>query len=155
MSLLEKNSHSPDSWQGDLPVANRYTYGLAGERFFRALQEEGRILGAHCPACNRTVVPAQSFCERCLSPLEDWIDVGLTGEVHSYTQLCVKLDGSPLPEPQVIAFVRMGDGGLIHHLGNTTVDEVRIGMQVRAVLKPRSERQGSILDILFFEPVDT
>jgi uncharacterized OB-fold protein len=154
MTLLERNHNAPDSWQGDLPVTNRYTFGLAGERFFRALQEEGRILGAHCPACDVTYVPAQSYCERCLAALDDWRDVGLTGEVYSFTRLHVNPDGSPRDEPEIIVFVRLGDGGLVHRIGNTPFEEVSIGMQVRAVLKPRSERQGSILDILFFEPVE-
>jgi uncharacterized OB-fold protein len=154
MTLLERNPNAPGSWQGSLPVNNRYTFGLAGERFFRALQEQGRILGAYCPACNHTYVPAQSYCERCLAPLEDWRDVGLTGEVYSFTGLHVNLDNSPRSEPEIIAFVRMGDGGLVHRIANIPFEEVSIGMQVQAVLKPRSERQGSILDILFFEPVE-
>ena len=36
MTLLNRDPKAPVAWQGDLPVTNRYTYGLAGERFFRA-----------------------------------------------------------------------------------------------------------------------
>jgi uncharacterized protein len=153
MTLLEINPQAPDNWQGTLPVTNRYTFGLAGERFFRALQEQGQILGTYCPTCDHTYVPAQSFCERCLAELDDWREIGLIGEVYCFTSLHVNLDGSPRFEPEIIAFVRMGDGGLVHHLGNVPFEEVSIGMRVQAVLKPSSERQGSILDILFFKPV--
>jgi uncharacterized OB-fold protein len=153
MTLLERDPRAPVNWQGTLPVTNRYTFGLAGERFFRALQEEGRILGTYCPSCNHTYVPAQSFCERCLAELEDWRDIGLIGDVHTYTLLQFNLDDSQKPEPEIIAFVKMGDGGLVHRLGNVSIEDVCIGMRVQAVLKSRSERQGSILDILFFEPV--
>ena len=66
MTLLQRDPNAPTSWLGDLPVANRYTYGLAGEKFFRALKDEGKILGTYCPHCDQTYVPAAAFCERCL-----------------------------------------------------------------------------------------
>jgi uncharacterized OB-fold protein len=154
MTLLERDARAPDNWQGTLPVTNRYTYGLAGERFFRALQEQGKILGTYCSSCDHTYVPAQIYCERCLAELTDWRDMGLVGQVHSFTLLYVNLDGSPKSEPEIIAFVRMGDGGLIHRLGNISIEDISIGMHVKAVFRPQSERQGSILDINFFEPVE-
>ncbi len=153
MTLLEKDSHAPTAWQDEMPVTNRYTYGIAGEKFFRAIKEEGRILGTHCPTCNRTYVPAAIFCERCLGELNDWVDVGTTGVVHTYTRLYVDYDGEPLEEPVLIVFVRLGDGGIVHRLAEVDPAEVAIGMQVEAVFKPASERQGSILDILHFRPV--
>ena len=86
--------------------------------------------------------------------LDDWRDMGLVGQVHSFTLLYVNLDGSPKSEPEIIAFVRMGDGGLIHRLGNISIEDISIGMHVKAIFRPQSERQGSILDINFFEPVE-
>jgi len=154
MALLEKDPRAPENWQGTLPVTNRYTFGLAGERFFRALQDRGQIIGTYCPTCDHTYVPAQSYCERCLAELDDWRDIGLVGEVHSFTFLHVNLDGSPKSEPEIIAFVRIGDGGLVHRLGNVSMKDVTFDMRVQAVLKPQSERQGSILDILFFQPYE-
>ena len=35
MTLLHETPNAPVSWLGELPVTNRYTYGLAGEKFFR------------------------------------------------------------------------------------------------------------------------
>jgi len=154
MTLLERDPQAPDNWQGTLPVTNRYTFGLAGERFFKALQEDGQILGTYCSSCNHTYVPAQSYCERCLAELDDWRNIGLMGEVYCFTVLHVNLDDSAKSEPEIVAFVRMGDGGLVHRLGNVSIADVSIGMRVQAVLKSRTERQGSILDILFFEPAE-
>jgi uncharacterized OB-fold protein len=153
MTLLERDPNAPQAWQGDLPVTSRYTYGLAGERFFRAIKDEGRILGTHCPQCDRTYVPAALFCERCLAKLEEWVDVGLVGEVYTFTLLYEGYDGQPLETPELVAFVRMGDGGLVHRLGEIDPEDVEIGMQVEAVFKSPEGRQGSILDIQFFRPV--
>ena len=58
MSLLEHSPDAPSAWSGTLPVTNRYTLGLAGERFFRAFKDEGRIYGTYCQECDVTYVPA-------------------------------------------------------------------------------------------------
>lgn len=154
MSLLERDPNGPQSWIGDLPVTNRYTFGLAGERFFRAFKDGGQILGTYCPQCDHTYVPASLFCERCLVELDDWVDVGTTGEVHSFTLLFEEFDGSPKATPDIVAFVQFGDGGLVHYLDEIDIEEVEIGITVEAVFKPQSEREGSILDIAYFRPVN-
>jgi hypothetical protein len=152
MSLLEREHGAPQAWHDSLPVTSRYTFGVAGERFFRALKDEGTIYGAHCEECDVTYVPARIFCERCLAELEDWIDVGLTGEVYTFTFLFRNLDGTPREEPEIVALIRMHDGGLVHRLGEVAWEQVAIGMPVEAVLKPNGEREGSILDIEYFKP---
>lgn len=151
MTLLGRDPQAPQAWHGNLPVTSRYTFGLAGERFFRALKDEGKIMGSYCPACDHTYVPAAAFCERCMAELTEWIDVGLTGELQTYTLLFVDYEGRPLDEPELIGFVSFGDGGLIHKL-EADPDELEIGMPMQVVLKPQGQRTGSILDILHFKP---
>lgn len=153
MTLLHRDPNAPAAWVDNLPVENRYTYGLAGEKFFRAIKDNGQILGTHCPNCDQTYVPATVFCERCLSQLDEWVDVGTTGEVVTYTFLHVNLDGSPRQDPEIIAFVRFADGGLVHRLGEVDPEKVDFGMMVEAVFKPATDRVGSILDIDHFKPV--
>jgi len=153
MTLLHRDPNAPAAWVDNLPVENRYTYGLAGEKFFRAIKDNGQILGTHCPNCDQTYVPATVFCERCLAQLDEWVDVGTTGEVVTYTFLHVNLDGSPRQDPEIIAFVRFADGGLVHRLGEVDPEKAEFGMMVQAVFKPAAERVGSILDIDHFKPV--
>ncbi len=153
MSLLNRDPDSPAVWQGDLPVTSRYTFGVAGERFFRALKDEGRILGSYCPKCDFTYVPGRIFCERCLSELDEWLDAGTQGEVHTFTLLYAGYDGSLLEHPHIVAMIRIGDGGLVHLLEGIDPQDITIGMTVEAVFKPANERQGSIEDILHFRPV--
>ena len=153
MTLLERDKNAPQAWHGNLPVASRYTFGLAGEKFFRAIKDDGKILGTHCPKCERTYVPATLFCERCLSELDEWIDVGTTGEVHTFTLLYEDYDGSSRVEPELVALISFGDGGIVHRLGSIAPEDVEIGMQVVAVFKEQEDRDGSILDIVYFKPV--
>jgi uncharacterized OB-fold protein len=152
MSLLEREHDVPQAWRDALPVTSRYSFGVAGERFFQALKNEGVIYGAYCEECDVTYVPARMFCERCLGELQEWIDVGLTGEVYTFTFLFQNLDGTPREDPEIVALIRMHDGGLVHRLGEVAWEQVAIGMPVEAVLKPKNEREGSILDIAYFKP---
>jgi uncharacterized OB-fold protein len=150
-----KNHTAPSEWRDEMPVTNRYTYGLAGERFFRAIKDEGQILGTRCTNCDRVYVPAAVFCERCLRETGEWVDVGIVGKIITFTELHVAYDGSPLEKPELIALVGFGDGGLINRLEATDFENVEIGQQARAVFKPVAERDGSILDISHFELVDS
>lgn len=152
MSLLPRGPSAPEAWRGSMPVSSRYTHGIAGERFFRALKDEGKILGARCERCDVTYVPARQFCERCMDKLDDWFDAGMEGEVYAFTRLGVGPDDSTLSQPDLIAFVRIADGGIVHRLGEIEPEDVRIGMQVEAVLRAPEEREGSILDIQHFKP---
>jgi uncharacterized OB-fold protein len=152
MTLLHQDPQAPQAWLGDLPVMNRYTYGLAGERFFRTIKEETKIMGTHCPNCDHTYVPAAAFCERCLGKLDEWVDVGTIGDIVTYTFLNVSLDGTPLAKPEIIALIHLGDGGIIHHLGEIEPEQVEIGLLVEPVFLPKSKRVGSILDIKYFKP---
>jgi uncharacterized OB-fold protein len=153
MTLLEHDKNAPQAWFGNLPVTSRYTFGIAGERFFRAIKEDGVILGTHCSRCDRTYVPGTMFCERCLGKLEEWVDAGTIGEVHTFTLLYVNYDGSPRENPEIIAFVKIKDGGLVHRLGAISPEEIEIGMKVEAVFKDQEDREGSILDIVYFKPL--
>jgi len=136
-----------------MPITSRYTAGLAGEKFLRALKDEGKILGSHCDRCGITYVPARRFCERCMDELDETVDVGTKGELHTFTLLFENLDGTPREEPEIVAFISLGDGGLVHKLDEVELDDLDIGMPVEAVFKPKAEREGSILDIKYFRPV--
>lgn len=153
MTLLAHHPDSPTAWHGELPITNRYTFGLAGEKFFQAIKERGQFLGTRCPQCQRVYVPATLFCERCFNELDEWLEIDPVGEVDTYTSLSVDEKGLPLPEPVLIAFIRIKDGGFIHRLAEVSIAEIFFGMQVEAVFKPAAERQGSILDILYFKPL--
>jgi uncharacterized OB-fold protein len=154
MNKLKNDPREDGAWQGNLPVTSRYTFGLAGERFYRAIKDEGKLFGTRCNKCERTYVPASLFCERCMLELDTWIDVGTSGEVHTFTLLYEDLDGKRKKTPEIIAFIRFGDGGLIHRLGEIEIDDVAIGMRVEAVFKAKTEREGSVHDISYFRPLE-
>jgi uncharacterized OB-fold protein len=158
MAILEKvdKLHHATAWRGDIPITSRYTAGIAGERFFRAIKEEGRFLGTHCEACDLIYVPATMFCERCFAELDEWIEVPNRGTIFTYTVLYRDLDEKQLDPPAILAYVKLdgSDGGLVHYIGETEKNLLYIGMEVEAVFKDAAEREGSILDIRYFRPVE-
>lgn len=115
----------------------RYAAGETGSRFLMALRDEGRILGACCPACPRVVCPARSFCAACGETTTELVEVGPGGSLLSWTEVpgrgtfgLVRLDGA--------------DTAMLHRL----LGAARSG-RVRA--RFARERRGSILDIEGFE----
>lgn len=156
MTFLERTTDARRlrHWDVDMSVDYIYTSGIAGERFFRALRDEGRILGVRCPACKVNYLPPRMFCEGCFAELTDFSDANPEGKVVSFTVAHVDRRSHPLPQPDVYAFVRfrgIDEGGLIHRL-LVPPDQAKIGMAVRVRLKPKEQRTGTILDIEGFEP---
>jgi len=135
--------------EGEFPIHFRYTVGLAGERFFREIKENGKLIATRCPSCQLNYLPPRIYCERCMSKLEEYVSIENEGTVQAYTTCCQDNEGKPLPQPVNVAFVRFpsAHGGLIHR----TKGEVAVGDRVRVVFKEKSKRTGSILDIEYFE----
>ncbi|MGC9332963.1 MAG: Zn-ribbon domain-containing OB-fold protein [Anaerolineae bacterium] len=158
MAILKKvdKLHEAGAWRGSMPIQSRYTAGIAGERFFREIKDHARIVGTRCHVCGLTYVPATMFCERCFSELDDWVEVPSRGQVFTYTVLYRDLDGEPMAQPAVLAYVKLEDcdGGLVHYLGDVNPEDVFIGLEVEAVFKDAAAREGSILDIEYFRPLE-
>ncbi len=160
MAILQRNTRNIDNryWNpgaGYFPVKNRYTAGVAGQRFFEEIKENGKFFGSECKACNLTYVPARIYCERCFSRLggEEMVDVGTEGTLYSYTVSYKTKSGDPREEPALLAAVRIADGLLIHRLGECREEDLYIGMKVKAEFEAKQDRKGGITDIRYFKPV--
>lgn len=160
MAFIERlqKATEPRHWLGDMEVDHfLYTAGIAGERFFAALRDEGKILGARCEGCDLVYVPPRIYCERCFSELgeEDLLDVGPQGRIRSFTIARLDKEGQRLPEPQIFALIEFSSptASLLHRLGEIDPQDVEIGLEVEAVLKPKEEREGRITDIEYFRPL--
>lgn len=131
--------------------------GVAIGRYLAELKQ-GRLFGVHCKKCKRTVIPPRNFCEWCFRPMDDWVHLPDTGTVNTFSLCYVTWDMKYLTDPEIPAVIDI-DGtspsmGIMHKLGEVDPKTVRIGMQVQAVWKPPEEREGSILDIKYFKPLN-
>ena len=140
-------------WPVSIDATYLYTAGVAGARFFGALQKDGKILATECTGCAIEYLPPRIYCERCFADLsKSWHEVAPSGVVAGLTVMRFGLDGKALGSPEVRALVRLGKGtgGLIHRV---LADPAKVKMGTRVVLrlKPRAKRQGNLLDIEGFE----
>ena len=131
--------------------------GVAISRFLDELKA-GKIIGRKCDNCMRILVPPRMYCEQCYLPTDEWVHVKDTGIVNTFSISHVGTDARRLKTPILVAVIDIEGAspgmGILHNLGEVEPSRISIGMRVQAVWKPAEERQGSILDIRYFKPVE-
>jgi len=139
----------------------RYSWdnGVALTSYLDGLKK-GKLRGSHCDHCGRMMIPARAFCEVCnLREVNDYYDLPDTGTVKTFTISNINWDSSFLPDGKINIFAVIEidgvgeDMGLVHRLGEVDREDVKVGMKVKAVWKPESERTGNILDLDYFRPM--
>jgi uncharacterized OB-fold protein len=136
-----------------LKLPDNYTAGKTLSDFFVALRDDGKIMGKTCPDCNAVLFPPRKSCGRCYTRTTDWVELSGRGVIESFT--VVRYSEPTLPEdpPYILGQIKLegSNGGITHIIKGVEPDQVRIGAQVRAVIK--EDRKGNIKDIEYFEPV--
>ena len=117
------------------------------ERYVDALID-GRIIGHKCPQCGRVYVPGKGYCPLCVveTTEKDEVEVADTGVVTGFTIITpVAYYGQEETEPFVYASVLLD--GASSNLGGQDIvgiphDQVRSGLRVKAIWKPKNERSA-------------
>ncbi|NLV78482.1 MAG: DNA-binding protein [Rhodococcus sp.] len=112
---------------------------------------DGRIVGAR-GSDGRILVPPPEFDPVTHDAPTDFVDVGQSGTVVSWTWNAQPLPGQPFDRPFAWALIRLdgADTALLHVVDVPSADDIRTGMRVRA--RWADERVGDIHDIVAFEP---
>jgi uncharacterized OB-fold protein len=151
---LEAHKYLTTHYEANLEYS--WTSGVAISRFLDGLK--GGILWARkCSGCGRTLIPPRMYCEECYKATDEWVRVRDTGTVSTFSVAYVNTDASRRKNPILVSVIEI-DGaspeiGILHLLGEVAPDKVYVGMKVKAVWKPKSERQGAITDIRYFKPL--
>ncbi len=137
------------------PVSLDYTYAASPEEsaFYRGLAE-GRVLGQRCPTCAKVYVPPRSACPADGTPTTDEVELAQTGTVTTFCIVNVPFLGQRIKPPYVSAYVLLdgADIAFLHLILDVPAEEVRMGMRVEAVWKPREEWGTTIENISHFKP---
>ena len=126
----------------------------AGESSYLRGLAEGRLLGQRCPACGKVDIPPRGACPVDGVPTTDEVELPDTGIVTTFCVVNVPYQGQRVTPPYVAASVLL-DGADIafqHLILGCSPDEVRMGMRVAAVWKPRAEWGTSPGNIDHFQP---
>jgi len=134
-------------------VEYEYTPGRAASRFLRNLAK-GRIVGQQCPKCEKVYVPPRGACPRCGVPTERDVPVSDEGTLVTYSIIRVPSSNIQIELPYVGGQVLLDGSHIGFHclVRGVDVDEVRMGMRVRAVWKPEAEWSTTFENIRHFEP---
>jgi uncharacterized OB-fold protein len=137
------------------PVRLEYTLtaGRAASRFLRAL-ETGKIFGQRCPLCHKVNLPPRGACPTCGVATEDDVEVSEVGTVTTFCIINIAFEAQALELPYACASILLdgADGSIFHLIQEVPVAEIRMGMRVRAVWRPESERTPSLASIRHFRP---
>ena len=136
---LVMNHHVSLTYEEQLtPILERYVDALI----------DGHIVGHKCPQCARVYVPGKGYCPLCVveTDEQDEVEVADTGTVTGFTIITpVAYYGQEETEPFVYASVLLD--GCDSNLGGQDIvgvphDQIRSGMRVRAVWKPKEKRNA-------------
>jgi uncharacterized protein len=137
------------------PIRLGYQHTASAEesRYLRALQD-GKIIGQRCPACQKVYVPPRGACPTDGVPTTTDVELPDHGIVTTFCVVNVPFQGQRVATPYVAASVLL-DGADIafqHLILGCAPDEVRMGMRVQAVWKPRQDWGTTAENIDHFEP---
>jgi uncharacterized OB-fold protein len=137
------------------PINLKYEHSASpGESVFLRAIAEGRLLGQRCPACGKVYVPARGTCPVDGLTLTDIVELPDTGIVTTFCIVNVPYPGQRVRPPYVAASVLL-DGADIafgHLILGCEASEVRMGMRIKAVWKPRDQWGTTVENIDHFAP---
>jgi uncharacterized protein len=127
------------------PVRLRYqhTASPAESAYLRGLAE-GRLIGQRCPACGLVYIPSRGTCPADGVTTDTEVDLPDTGTVTTFSIVNVAYPGQHITPPYAAAAILL-DGADIafHHLVlGCDPGDVRMGMRVKAIWKPRGAVGG-------------
>jgi uncharacterized OB-fold protein len=154
-NAVEAGSHDEAVSGVVVPVSLDYNYAASPEEslFYRGLNE-GRIMGQRCPTCQKVYIPPRSACPADGTPTAEEIELSHTGTVTTFCIVNVPFLGQKITPPYVSAYVLLdgADIAVLHLILGVPADEVRMGMRVKAVWKPKDEWTFSLENIDHFAP---
>lgn len=137
------------------PVSLDYLYSASPEEsaFYSGLAQ-GRILGQRCPVCEKVYVPPRGACPVDGVPTVGEIELPDRGTVTTFCVVNVPFLGQRITPPYVSAYILLdgADIAIQHLILELPADEVRMGLRVEAVWRPREEWTTSIENIAHFRP---
>ena len=143
----------------DVVLPYNWALGPTWTKFFDGLNEE-KILGTRCKNCNKTLVPARTFCPGCYEDMEEWVELPQEGNIETWTLVNHKYYGQIKEPPYIVAQIHLdkADCSLTHFIGGFDLadsekvkERMKAGARVKAVWS--KEKHADIYDIAYFEPI--
>jgi uncharacterized protein len=131
----------------------QHTASLPESAFLRGL-EEGKLLGARTGKDGKVYFPPKEADPATGLELDNYVELPDTGTVTTFAIINIPFAGQRIKPPYVAAYVLLdgADIAFLHLIQEIDATEVRMGMRVQAVWKPREEWGLGIDNIEYFKP---
>ena len=131
----------------------QHTASLPESAFLRAL-EEGKLLGARTGKGGKVYFPAREADPATGQQLDEYVELPDKGTVTTFAIINIPFAGQRIKPPYVAAYVLLdgADIPFLHLVTEIDAADVRMGMRVEAVWKPREEWGLGIDNIDYFRP---
>lgn len=116
--------------------------------------EEGRLLGARSGATGKVYFPPREADPATGRQLDEFVELADTGTVTTFAIINIPFAGQRIQPPYVAAYILLdgADIPFLHLVTEIDAADVRMGMRVQAVWKPREEWGLGIDNIEHFRP---
>jgi uncharacterized OB-fold protein len=131
----------------------QHTASLPESTFLRAL-EEGKLVGARTGKDGKVYFPAREADPATGQQLTEFVELPDKGTVTTFAIINIPFAGQKIKPPYVAAYVLLdgADIPFLHLVTEIDAADVRMGMRVEAVWKPREEWGLGIDNIDYFRP---
>jgi len=131
----------------------QHTASLPESTFLRGL-EEGKLLGARSGKNGKVYFPAREADPATGQQLDEFIELPDKGTVTTFAVINIPFAGQRIKPPYVAAYILLdgADIPFLHLILEIEAADVRMGMRVQAVWKPREEWGLGIDNIDYFRP---
>jgi uncharacterized OB-fold protein len=131
----------------------QHTASLPESAFLRGL-EEGKLLGARTGKTGKVYFPPKEADPATGLELDNFVELPDRGTVTTFAIINIPFAGQRIKPPYVAAYVLLdgADIAFLHLIQEIDATEVRMGMRVQAVWKPREEWGLGIDNIEYFKP---
>jgi uncharacterized OB-fold protein len=121
--------------------------------YLRAIAE-GRLLGAKTGENGKVYFPPHGADPATGQPTTDFVELPDKGTVTTFAIINIPFQGQRIKPPYVAAYVLLdgADIAFLHLVADIDAHEVRMGMRVEAVWRPRDEWGFGIDNIEYFRP---
>ncbi len=134
-------------------VSIQHSASAPESRYLRALQQ-GKLLGARTGDTGKVYFPPREADPATGRELDQFVELPDTGTVTTFAVINIPFPGQRIKPPYVVAYILLdgADIAFLHTVTEIDAADVRMGMRVKAVWKPREEWGLGIDNIDYFRP---
>jgi hypothetical protein len=134
-------------------LAVQHTASRPESIFLRAMQK-GTLLGARSGEDGKVYFPPREADPATGRELDQFVELPDTGTVTTFAIINIPFAGQKIKPPYVAAYILLdgADIPFLHLVTEIDAADVRMGLRVEAVWKPREERDFGIDNIDYFRP---